>query len=49
MESTSAKNRTFPHNKLDIIIHDGENGTYMLIDIAISGCEQEKRQEDSEI
>jgi len=30
-------NRTFPHNRLDIIIRDSENGTCMLRDIAISG------------
>jgi len=29
-------NRTFPHNRLDII-RDSENGTCMLRDIAISG------------
>jgi len=29
--------RTIPNNKQDIIIHDNEKGTCMLIDIAISG------------
>jgi len=29
--------RTVPNNKPDIIIHDNEKGTCMLIDIAISG------------
>jgi hypothetical protein len=29
--------RTIPTNKPDIIIRDNENGTYMLIDVAISG------------
>ena len=29
--------RTIPNNKLDIIIRDNEKGTYMLIDVAISG------------
>jgi len=29
--------RTIPNNKPDIIIHDNEKGTCMLIDIAISG------------
>jgi hypothetical protein len=29
--------RTIPNNKLDIIIRDNENGTYVLIDVAISG------------
>ena len=30
-------NRTIPNNKPDIIIRDNEKGTYMLIDVAISG------------
>jgi hypothetical protein len=30
-------NRTIPNNKLDIIIHENEKGTCMLIDVAISG------------
>jgi len=30
-------NRTIPNNKPDIIIRDNENGTCMLIDVAISG------------
>ena len=30
-------NRTIPNNKLDIIIHDNEEGTCVLIDAAISG------------
>jgi len=29
--------RTIPNNKPDIIIRDNERGTYMLIDVAISG------------
>ena len=29
--------RTIPNNKPDIIIRDNENGTCMLIDVAISG------------
>ena len=29
--------RTIPNNKPDIIIRDNEAGTYMLIDVAISG------------
>jgi hypothetical protein len=29
--------RTIPNNKPDIIIQDNEKGTYMLIDVAISG------------
>ena len=29
--------RTIPNNKPDIIIHDNEKGTCMLIDFAISG------------
>jgi hypothetical protein len=36
MESRSA-DRTIPNNKPDIIIHDNEKGTSMLIDVAISG------------
>jgi len=37
MESTSANNRTILSNKLDIIICDNENRTYMLINVAVSG------------
>jgi hypothetical protein len=37
MESTRAKNRTIPNNKLGIVIHDYETGTCMFIDVAISG------------
>jgi len=29
--------RTIPNNKRDTIIHDNEKGTYVLIDVAISG------------
>jgi hypothetical protein len=29
--------RNIPNNKPDIIIHDNEKGTCMLIDVAISG------------
>jgi hypothetical protein len=37
MESTSANNRTIPSDKLDIIIYDKENRTFVLIDVAVSG------------
>jgi len=37
MESTIANRRTILNNKPDIIIHDNEKGTYMLIDVAIPG------------
>jgi hypothetical protein len=37
MESTSATNRTIHNNKPDIIIRDNKNGTYVVIDVAISG------------
>jgi hypothetical protein len=29
--------RTIPNNKLDIIVHDNEKGTDILIDVATSG------------
>lgn len=29
--------RIIPNNKLDIIVHDNEEGTYMLLDTANSG------------
>jgi hypothetical protein len=37
MESKRQTNRTIPNNKPDIIICDNEEGTCMLIDVAISG------------
>jgi hypothetical protein len=37
MESMSKTDKTIPNYKLDIIIHDNEKGTCMLIDVAISG------------
>ena len=44
-------NRTIPNNKPDIIIRDNENGTYMLIDVAISGERNviKKSRDDSKI
>jgi hypothetical protein len=30
-------NRTIPNNRPDIVIYDDKNGTYMVIDAAISG------------
>ena len=44
--------RTIPNNKPGIIIGDNEKGTYMLIDVAISGDRnviKKGRREDSEI
>ena len=44
--------RTVPNNKLDIIIHDNEKGTCMLIDFAISGDRnviKKRSREDSKI
>jgi len=37
VESTNATDRTIPNNKPDIIIHDNEKRTCMLIDVALSG------------
>jgi hypothetical protein len=44
-------NRIFPNFKLDIIIHDREKGTCMLIDAAMSGDRNviKKSREDSKI
>jgi len=46
-------NRTIPNSKLDIIIHDNEEeGTCMLIDVAISGdgyMIKKEARKDSEI
>ena len=44
--------RTNPNNKPDIIIHDNEKGTCMLIDVAISGDRnviKKRSREDSKI
>jgi hypothetical protein len=41
--------RTVPNNKPDIIICDTENGTYMLIDAAISGDRNLIKKEDVKI
>jgi len=44
--------RTIPNNKPDIIIRDNENGTCMLIDVAISGDRnviKKRSREDSKI
>ena len=43
--------RTVPNNKPDIIIRDNEKGTYMLIDVVISGDRNviKRSQEDSKI
>ena len=37
--------RTIPNNKPDIIIRDNDKGTYMLIDVAISGDRNVIRKE----
>ena len=37
MESMSKTDKTSPNYKLDVIIHDNEEGTCMTTDIAISG------------
>ena len=42
-------NRTIPNNKLDIIIHDDEKGTRMLIDAANSGDKNVIKKEGKEI
>ena len=36
MESMSKTDKTIPNHKMDIIIHNNEKGTCMLIDVAIS-------------
>jgi len=44
--------RTIPNNKPDIVIHDNEKGTRMLIVVAISGDRnviKKKSREDSKI
>jgi hypothetical protein len=41
--------RTIPNNKPDIIIHDNEKGTCMLIDVAISGDRNVIRKESEKI
>ena len=41
--------RTTPNNKPDIVIRDNENGTCMLIDVAISGCRNVIQKEAEEI
>jgi len=44
--------KTIPSNKPDIIIRDNENGTCMLIDVAISGDRnviKKRSREDSKI
>jgi hypothetical protein len=40
--------RTIPNNKPDIIIHDNEKRTCMLIDIAISGDRYVIKKKDTE-
>jgi hypothetical protein len=37
MESIMQTHRTIPNNEPDIIIRDNKNGTYALIEVAISG------------
>jgi len=37
--------RTFPNNKLDIIIHGNEKETFILMDVAISGDRNVIRKE----
>jgi hypothetical protein len=41
--------RTIPNNKPDIIIRDNEEGTYMLIDVAISGDRNVIKKESENI
>ena len=41
--------RTIPNNKPNIIIRDNENGTCMLIDVAISGDRNVIKKEDEKI
>jgi len=41
--------RTIPKNKPDIIIHDNEKGTCMLIDVAISGDRNMTKKEAQKI
>ena len=41
--------RIIPNNKPDIIIHDNEKGTCMLIDVTISGDRNVIKKEDEKI
>jgi len=41
--------RTIPNNKPDVIIRDNEKGTYMLIDVTISGDRNVTKKEAEEI
>ena len=41
--------RTIPNNKPDIIIHDNEKGTCMLIDVTISGDRNVVKKEAEKI
>jgi len=41
--------RTIPNNKPDIIIRNNEEGTYMLIDVAISGDRNVIKKESENI
>jgi hypothetical protein len=41
--------RTIPNNKPDIVIHDNEKGTCMLIDVAISGDRNVTQKEAKKI
>jgi hypothetical protein len=41
--------RTIPNNKPDIVSRDNENGTCMLIDVAISGDRNVIKQETKKI
>ena len=43
--------RTISSNKLDIIVRDNEQGTFVLVDVAIVGakCDEEASREDSKI
>jgi len=41
--------RTTPNNKPDIVIRDNEKGTYMLIDVAISGDRNVVKKEAEKI
>jgi hypothetical protein len=41
--------RTIPNNKPDIIIHDNKKGTHLLIDVAISGDRNVKKEEAQKI
>ena len=41
--------RTIPNNELDIISHDNEKGTHVLIDVAISGVRNVIKKEAKKI